>query len=348
MRWRRELAKFRALFRRSKPVDDLEEEIRAHLAMEEQENRESGMSAEEAHYAALRRFGNVTLAQERSREMWGWNFVETLWQDFRFGLRMLAKNPGFAAVGVLTLAFGIGANTAIFSLVDVVLFRPLPIRRPSEVVRVCGGKARGEAYWRTNSYPDYLEYRDNTNIFNGLAAYIDRSPVNISAGKLGTERAVAGMVTGNYFPTLGVEATRGRTIAPEDDHLGAPPVVMLSHDFCHRHFSSDASVLGMTVLIDGQLFSVVGVTPAGFGGVSFENLPEVWLPMSYGLQLDPLLKSQIPLGSRSFSPFGIIGRLKPGVTMAQAQAQLNILGDRFGAGKPEPGEDADFARPWPV
>ena len=133
MSWRREVAKLGALFRRPKPVDDLEEEIRSHLRMEEQENLESGMPPDEAHYAALRRFGNVTLAQERSREMWGWNSVETLWQDLRFGLRMLLKNPGFTVVAVLTLAIGIGANTAIFSLIDAVMLRMLPVPRPDEL-----------------------------------------------------------------------------------------------------------------------------------------------------------------------------------------------------------------------
>src|SRR5208282_4340602 len=133
MNWRRELAKLGALFRRRKPVDDLEEEIRSHLEMEEQENLESGMAPEEAHYAALRRFGNVTLAQERSREMWGWNSVETLGQDVRFGLRMLAKSPGLTLVIVLSLALGIGANTAIFSLIDAVMLKMLPVRQPEQL-----------------------------------------------------------------------------------------------------------------------------------------------------------------------------------------------------------------------
>jgi putative ABC transport system permease protein len=271
-----------------------------------------------------------------------------LWQDIRYGIRVLRNNPGFAIIAVLTLAFGIGANTAIFSLVDVVLFRPLPIAKPSEVVRLASGRTRGEARWGFVSFPSYLQYRDRSDAFSSMASYLDRLPVNVSAGKLGAERVDAGMVTGNYFQTLGVNAALGRVIVPEDDSLSATPIVLLSHDFWRRRFSADAKVLGTTVIVDGQQFTIVGITPTGFGGASFENLPEIWLPMTYGFQIDPLLKSQIPLHRESFSPFAVVARLKPEVSIAQAQAQLDAVAASLGAGKAESGEGAGFVRPWPV
>ena len=181
MSWRRQLAKFRALFRRSRRVADLEEEIRSHLRMEEQENLESGMPPEEAHYAALRRFGNVTLAQERSREMWGWISVETLWQDLRYGLRMLLKNPAFTVVAVLTLALGIGANTAIFSVVNTVLIRPLPYKDPGRLVYVWSAERARGINQSTVSIPDYLDWKKQNQVFEGMAA-VSRATFNLSGG----------------------------------------------------------------------------------------------------------------------------------------------------------------------
>jgi putative ABC transport system permease protein len=269
-----------------------------------------------------------------------------LWQDFCYGVRRLQKNLGFAAIAVFTLALGIGANAAIFSLVDVVLFRPLPIANPEQLVRLTSGDIKGVSSWGFVSFPSYLRYRDDSEAFSGMAAYLDRLPVNFSSKSFGAERIDAGMVTGNYFQTLGVKAAIGRVILPDDDKPGSVPVVMLSHDFMQRRFSSDAKVLGMTVIVDGQQFTIVGVTPSGFGGVSFENLPEIWMPMTYGFQVDPLLKSQIPLHRESFTPFGVVARLKRGISIAQAQAQLNTIAANTGAGKPEPTEG--FVRPWPV
>jgi putative ABC transport system permease protein len=274
--------------------------------------------------------------------------VENIFQDLRYGARMLRKSPGFSLVAVLTLALGIGANTAIFSVVDVLLFRPLPVSRPNELVRIFSGETRGNAGWGYVSLPEFEEYRDHSGAFAGLAAYVDRFPANVSAGKFGTERVDAGMVTGNYFPLIGSKALMGRTLLAEDDRKDAPPVVMLGYNFWKRHFPSSAGVLGSQLLVDGQWFTVVGVTPAGFGGVSFENFPEIWLPLTYGVQIDPLLKSQIPQNRKSFVPFGVVGRLKPGVSITQAQAQMGVLAERLGAGKPDASEGPDWQRAWPV
>lgn len=272
--------------------------------------------------------------------------LEAVMKDLRYGLRMLRRNPGFTAIAVITLALGIGANTAVFSLVDVVLFRPLPIHKPGEVVRVLTGDYQGDTRGLFLSVPSYLQYRDHLSSIASLAAYVDRFPVNLSAGRQGTERVDCGMVTGNYFQMLGVNAALGRMILPGDDRAGATPVVMLSYSYWRRHFPADASVLGTTVIVDGQPFTVAGVVPAGFGGVSFENLPEVWLPMSYASQVDPLLKSQIPLQRESFSILGVVGRLKPGVSLEQARAEMETLSAALGAGQSSASEGSDWRRPW--
>jgi hypothetical protein len=241
MSWRRQVVKLGALFRRSKPVDDLEEEIRAHLEMEEQENLESGMAPDEAHYAALRRFGNVTLAQERSREMWGWYSVETLWQDLRYGLRTLLKNPGFTVVAVLTLALGIGANTAIFSVVDSLLLRPLPVRDPGQLVVIASQDTHSRFPHRV-SYPDYLDLRGQREVFAGVIAY-EVQPVNMS-GQGRIERIWVEGVTTNYFSTLGVSTIHGRTFLADEGQVGSgAPVIVLSYDFWQRQFAGDASVI---------------------------------------------------------------------------------------------------------
>ena len=201
--------------------------------------------------------------------------LQTALQDTRYALRMLWKSPGFTALAVLMLALGIGANTAIFSFVDVLLFRPLPVSRPNEVMRIFWGETRGNGAGRFVSLPAYEQYCDHSNAFSHLAAYVDRFPANVSAGKFGTERVDAGMVTGNYFPMLETRAAMGRTLVAEDDRPGAPPVVLLGHNFWRRHYPHDTSALGSQILVDGQWFTVVGITPAGFGGVSFENFPEI-------------------------------------------------------------------------
>jgi hypothetical protein len=239
MSWRRELAKLRFLFRQSKPVDDLAEEIRAHLEMEEQENLESGMMPDEAHYAALRRFGNVTLTQERSREMWGWNSVETLLQDLRFGLRMLLKNPGFTVVVVLTLTVGIGVNTAALTAYKAIFDRSLDARDPGKMVNLALTLHSGatEPFF---SYPDYEAYRDRLHSFSGLIAESGGNFLTLSdaggsvsqrssaegslAGKLGLlpfsasnkEFAATLFVSENYLNEAARAADAARACCPQD------------------------------------------------------------------------------------------------------------------------------------
>jgi len=165
MTWIRELAKIGALFRRRKPGEDVAEEIRAHLEMEEQENLESGMPPEEAHYAALRRFGNVTLAQERTREMWGWNSLETFGQDLRFGLRMSRKSPSFTVVAVITLALGIGANTAIFSVIDAVLLGRMPYAEAHRLLMVWEQNPGRGWFRNVVSAANFVDWRSQNHVF---------------------------------------------------------------------------------------------------------------------------------------------------------------------------------------
>ncbi len=338
---------FRGLVHRRTDERELDAEVRGYAEMLADEKAQQGMSEAAAGRAARVEMGGIEQVKEEVRSARAGVWLETLWQDVRFGARMLRKNPGFTAVAVLTLALGIGANTAIFSLVDVVLFRPLPITKPSEVVRLTTGKTHGESRWGWISFPTYQEYRDNTDVFSGIAAYMDRLPVNFSAAGRGAERVDAGMVTGNYFQMLGVSPALGRAISPADDLPGAPPVAMLGYAYWRSHFASDPGAVGKEAIIDGSPFAIVGITPAGFGGVSFENLPGIWLPMSHGFQIDPLLKSQIPLKRESFAPFAVVARLKPGVSITQAQAQLDAVAERLGAGKHVPGEGG-YVRGWPV
>jgi hypothetical protein len=249
MSWQRQLCKLRALFRRPKPVDDLAEEIGSHLAMEVDGNLESGMSPKEAHNAALRRFGNVTLAEERSREVWLWSWLDNTIQDVRYGLRQLRRGPGFTTVAVLTLALGIGANTAIFTLIDAVMLRSLPVRDQSQLVVMrwtahvqprrngtssfgdCGGPEGSNQNPTRCSlpYPFFELIRSEKEVFSGATVFAGPARVVLS-GRNGQARIGNGqIVSGDYFSTLGVRAVLGRTLGPEDDLVSASPAAVLTY-----------------------------------------------------------------------------------------------------------------------
>ncbi|MGC9994336.1 MAG: ABC transporter permease [Terriglobia bacterium] len=321
MNWRREPSKLGALFRRRKPVDDLEEEIRAHLEMEERENLEAGMPPEEAHYAALRRFGNVTLTQERSREMWGWESFETLWQDIRYGLRILAKNRGFTAVAVLTLAIGIGANTAIFSLINAVMLRMLPVQRPNELRLVGMVDPHSDGDGDTSfTNPLWEQVRDRQDVFSGVLAW-SGSRFDLAQG--GAVHYANGMwVSGDFFKTLELRPAAGRLITTSDDQRGCSGAAVLSYGFWQEHYGGAPSAIGSTLSLNDHPFEVVGVAPPGFYGMEVGRNFDVAIPICAATLFDG---KKTRLDQRSYWWLRVAGRVKPGVSLSKLAARLGVL-----------------------
>src|ERR1035438_497248 len=213
--------RLRTQFRKKKLDQELSEEVAFHIEQETQENIAAGMSAEEARYAALRKFGGIDQVKEECRDAWGVRFIDTLLQDIRFGLRMLAKSPGFTAVAVLTLALGIGANTAIFSLINALMLRMLPVRHPWQLVELLHKyPAPDEPRMNGFSQQSYEHFRDNNHVFSGLIGFM---PAHFAVRNGGQEaEAVDGeFVVGDYFPVLGMKPAIGRLLGPEDDQKGA-------------------------------------------------------------------------------------------------------------------------------
>ena len=330
MSLKRQFAKFRVTFARRKTADDLTDEIRSHLQMEQQENLESGMSPDEAHYAALRRFGNVTLVEEGSREMWTWNGLETLGQDVRYGLRHLRRSPGFTIVAVLTLALGIGANTAIFSLMNAVMLRELPVERPAELVLLGEGRSDGSNNDVGNtdlySYLFYREMRRQNRVFAEVGAMLSIQFGGMHGavdGSADLEKMDVQLVSGTYFPMLGVKPILGRTFTEaEDEPAGSHPVAMISYTWWLRRFNRDPAVVGKTVRLGSTLYTIVGVAPPEFFGTRVGQSPSVWIPLSMEKQISPGWNG---LDDKWFQSLYIFGRLKPGVSREQAREKVNLL-----------------------
>ncbi len=319
MDWFRELGRrLSILFRRGRFDADVDEEMRLHRELREQEQVERGLSPKDAHYAAQRHFGNDLVLREESRDMWGWNWLENLLQDIRYGLRMLAKNPGFTSVAVITLALGIGANTAIFSVVNAVLLRPLPYAKPERLVRIYsefptfpnGGLRRFPV-----SNPEYLDLKRETKSWESIDGW-ENSGVNL-ASKSEPIRATASFVTGGLLRTLGVAPASGRLITTADDDPGAPLVTDVSYGLWQRAFGADPNIVGRGILLNGKKCTVIGVMPKEFRFPLGEvDAPDVWSP----LQINPANP-----GGRASHSLSLLGRLKPEVTLSQAQAEFDSL-----------------------
>jgi putative ABC transport system permease protein len=251
--------------------------------------------------------------------------MHTLWQDVRYGLRMLAKNPGFTLIAILTLALGIGANTAIFSLLNQVLLRRLPVSHPEELVVLKSPGPKHGHVWSDGddseifSYPLYKGLAKNTTVFNGVLARHEFSASIASHGQ--TDRGSGELVTGNYFEVLGVRPAFGRVLSPADDDVqGAHPVVVLSHAYWERHFGGDAGVLNQTILVNNTEMTIVGVAQDGFTGIQVGKMPDIFAPMTMKGQMTPIRNG---LDDWNDSFLAVLARRKPGVSVEQAQAGIN-------------------------
>ena len=290
---------------------EIEEELEYHLAMLARERIDEGGSRDEARFSAHQKLGNKTLIQEITREMWTWVSLERIAQDVRYAWRMMLRSPGFTAIAVITLALGIGANTAIFSLVDAFLLRLLPVKDPRYLVLVHHVSPRGEGAF---SYPAFEQFRDHNHSLSGIFAW-DDSTVVVSIG--GQPEVVSGdFVSSSYFEVLGVKAILGRTFTAEDDRRGKNPVAVISYSYWNRRFGKDASVVGKTISLGGTPFTIIGVTSAHFfGRRSAGKSADVVLPMF----VHPWL------ALKDHDTFEIMARLKPGITSEQARADLDVI-----------------------
>jgi predicted permease len=325
--------RLRSLLLRPRVEEELDGELSFHLQQQIDENLAAGMSPEDARFAALRSIGGADQVKEKCRDMRGVNFVENLVRDLHYATRMLRKSPGFTAVAILSLALGIGANTAIFSLIDRVMLQSLPVRNPEQLVLLGDGRVSGtwegvRIQGRANmfSYPVYRDLEARNQVFSGLLAFVsytDTVRANIGRGE--PELVNMKMVSGNYFAVLGVSPLLGRTLAASDDQTGANPVVVLSYAYWKRRFARDPAVLSKTITIpktvtSGAVFQVVGVTPPDFFGEKVGALPDLWVPLTS--EARPPARSW--LTRRNLACLQMIGRLKPGLTGQAASANIDL------------------------
>ena len=304
-----------ALFRRRRLDGELSDEVGFHLAMLEEEFRARGMPPAEAKLAARREFGGVAQAQEEYRDRRGIPWLETSMKDARYALRGLLRNPGFTAAAVLSLALGIGANTAIFSLVHALMLRMLPVAHPEQLVYLyrTGGWGKGFV-----SYPLYLDLARRSDVFDGAAARTGVSKGRFSRqGSDGVEFAEFEYVSGNYFSFLGVGPALGRLIAEEDNRTPkAHPVAVLSYEFWRNRFNADPRALGQTVVVNGQPLQVIGIARAGFRGVEVEHHPDVWAPcMMY----------DIPIMNAGYHWVWVVARRRPEASRQRVQAVVDAV-----------------------
>jgi predicted permease len=331
------LFRLKALLAPGKMERELDEEMVFHLEMETRKNVRAGMSEEEARRKARRDFGGLARQKERARESWGVTLARDLVADTRLVFRQFRRNPGFAAAALVTLALGIGANAAIFSIADQALLRQPPVVEPDRLAAVYTTCRRGFERC-SSSYPDYEDYRDFSRSFASMAGY-SSVPLNVG-DETGARLATGQVVTGNYFTLLGLRPHLGRLIQPADDARGAAAsVAVLRFDFWKDAFGADPAVVGRTLLLNGSPFTVVGVAPERFRGLDLNFQTDVWIPLFAGPALGDAagaVSSAAVFDDRGNRWIGtLIGRLAPDATLALARSEMGALARRLGEAYPD-------------
>jgi len=321
------LARLAGLLGRRKPDGELDEELRFHLDEEAAANRRRGMTPEEADRHARRALGGVEQVKELYRERQGLPMIESFLRDARYGLRLIRRSPGLAFVAVLSLAIGIGANSAIFTVLDALYMRALPVRSPAELVSV-GNASHPTALWYGGamtdiySYPLYRRLRDGNHVFSGLLAAGRAGLVEVTVSSGAVETVNARLASGNYFDVLGISAIVGRTFSREEDAPGGPRVAVISYDYWMNRLGGNASVVGRPLTLNGLNYTVVGIGPRGFEGDVVGLACDVWIPLSMQPQLNA---GYARLDRTDANWLVLIGRLAPGVSVAAARSEITTL-----------------------
>ncbi len=302
--------------------EDLERELRSDLELEEEEQREAGISKEEAHYAALRAFGNPTLIREQTLAIWWWNWLESLARDLRFSLRTLRRTPGFTVIAILVMALGIGANVALFTVVRGVLLKPLPFQDPDRLAMLYEAGLLGDDTTSFNvvSGGMYAEWKNQNRSYSSLAlAKGIRFGLSGSGGQL-PEKLNSALFSWDMLRTLGVQPVLGRDFTLADDSPGANGTVLLSWGLWKRRFGADPGILSHTIFLDAQPYTVIGVMPKWFDFP--DSSTQLWTPVYHDRPEDLMT-------SFSNHQFRVVGRLQPGVSASQGVADLSLISQRI-------------------
>jgi putative ABC transport system permease protein len=313
---RKILDAIRSLFQKDRMERELDKELRFHLEMEIEKNIKRGMSRKEAHNAALRSFGGVEQVKEECRDVRSARLIETLLQDLRYGLRILIKNPGFTVVAILTLALGIGANTAIFSVIYGVLMRPLPYREGNNLVHIRQQAPLAHVDNMRFSVKEVFDYREQNQTLEGLVEHHSMSFILLGLDE--PQRVQTGVVSANFFDLLGVKPLLGRTFVAAEDERGADAVLMLSYNYWQKAHGGDPDIIGKTFRMNNRVHTVIGVLPPF---PQYPNEEDVYMPTS----ACPTRSSDAFIDNRGARMMSVFGRLKDGFQIEQAQADLSTI-----------------------